>query len=166
MLLMKVLKRVEDESDCNGWNTSSYFSCHFNNIIWWFCQPVGALLIPMYFISSLSVCLCKAILLQCEVSSSLCNWVLELIFNLFSKWIFQNYFWMSFKCPWKVWDVFIHIFPLFSLWVMTWDAYLIPNDNFLDKKSLSHYIWGCSSADFPILTIITQTIKYLSTPHL
>lgn len=109
---------------------------------------------------------CKAILLQCEVSSSLCNWVLELIFNLFSKWIFQNYFWMSFKCPWKVWDVFIHIFPLFSLWVMTWDAYLIPNDNFLDKKSLSHYIWGCSSADFPILTIITQAIKYLSTPHL
>lgn len=62
--------------------------------------------------------------------------------------------------------IYSHFFPFFSLWVRTWGAYLIPNDNFLDKKSVSHYIWGCSSADFPILTIIAQTIKYLSTSQL
>lgn len=132
MLLMKVLIRVEDESDCNRWNTSSHFSCHFNNIIWWFCQLVGALLIPIYFISSLSVCLCKAILFQCEVSSSLCkclNWSLIFSPNEFFKIIFEWAFSAHERCEMYLFKFFL----FFSLWVMTWDAYLIPNDNFLDK---------------------------------
>lgn len=90
------------------------------------------------------------------------NWSLIFSPNEFFKIIFEWALSAHERCEMYLFTFFL----FFSLWLMTWDAYLIPNDNFLDKKSLSHYIWGCSSADFPILTIITQTIKYLSTPHL
>lgn len=113
MLLMKVLIRVEDESDCNGWNSSSHFSCHFNNIILWFCQLVGALLIPMNFISSLSVCLCEAILFRYEVSSSLCkclNWSLIFPPNEFFKIIFEWAFSACERCEMYLFTFFLFFF--------------------------------------------------------
>lgn len=114
MLLMKVLIRVQDESDCNGWNISSHFSCHFNNIILWFCQLVGALLIPMCFISWLCLPVWGNIVPVWSVFISVQALELSLIFspNEFFKIIFEWAFSVLERCEMYLFTFFSFFFSL------------------------------------------------------